>query len=381
MHLGPIPDAADAADRADWEARAGQVAAHREAVGWTHPEQPLGRMPGTTTTERRISYVTAWEALDRPRDLLAEAEMTTGRLYTRLRAWDNAEASAPPQVDNALRSFERQAEDARQAAALAEAQGRHQDAQELREEAATAGANVEILTEAATVREQWYDLEIATQGNADAARAELKSRGIDPDHEPDRTTAQEWLDAEADARRADDEHRTITDLDLEDPTQAAEAAWSIPDPRSPELATDLPKPQPITEIDDAGQQNEQPALPGLDQGRKRAVNNARTRLGPSLSVRQVQALVVTSSLAATLAADRISQEAAHKSYDAEHRIVDSLAAGRRRREAADLDHTIATNTGMHTDHGTDYAADTGSDGYGIDSGADDDKDRGAEIEL
>jgi hypothetical protein len=39
MSLGPVPDPTDVEDRADWEHRAGQVAAHREAVGWTHPEQ------------------------------------------------------------------------------------------------------------------------------------------------------------------------------------------------------------------------------------------------------------------------------------------------------------------------------------------------------
>ena len=376
MHLGPVPDPADTADRADWEARAGRVAAHREAVGWTHPEQPLGRMPGTTTTERRISYVTAWDALDRPADLLAEADMTTGRLYTHLRAWDNAAASAPPNVDDALRAAEREGEDTRQAAALAEAQGRHDEAQALREQAVTAAANVEILSEAAAVRDQWYEQGLPTQGNAAAARAELKSRGIDPNREPDRTTAQEWLAAEADARQADDEHRTITELDLEDPTLTADAAWGIPDPRSPEQAPELPKPQPITEIDDPGQLNEQAILPGLEPGRKRPANNARTSLSPSLNVRQVQALVVTSSLAAALAADRISQEAAHKSYEAEHRVLDSLAAGRRRRDAADLDHAIATSTDLGADAGWDADA-----GYGIDSGTDDDKGRGAEIEL
>jgi hypothetical protein len=381
MHLGPVPDQADTADRADWEHRAGQVAAHREAVGWTHPEQPLGRMPGTTTTERRTSYVVAWHALNRPPDLLAEADMTTGRLYTRVRAWDNAEAAAPPNVDDALRAAEREAEETRQAAALAQAQGRATDAAQLREQEADAAAHVEVLTEAAARREQWYDLEIVTQGNADAARAELKSRGIDPDREPDRITAEEWLATEADARRADDEHRTITEHDIDDPAVTAELARRLPDPNSPELATDLPKPRPIAEVDDAAQAHRQEALPGLEPGgQRRSVNNARTSLGPSLSVRQIEALVATSSLAALLAADQISQEAAHNAYDAEHRVIDSRAAGRRRRQAADLDHTITTGTDLANDHGaeTGWAADAG---YGLDTGPEDDKGQGAEIEL
>jgi hypothetical protein len=95
QHLGPVPDPGDVADRADWERRAGQVAAHREAVGWTHPDQVLGRMPGTTTTERRTSYVTAWHALGRPDQALTEAAMSEGQLRARKRAWDNAQAWAP----------------------------------------------------------------------------------------------------------------------------------------------------------------------------------------------------------------------------------------------------------------------------------------------
>ncbi len=99
---GRCPTAADAADRPDWEHRAGQVAAYREAVGWTDPEHALGQMPGATTTERRTTYTAAWHALGRPEERLTEAGMTEGQLRTRVRAWQNEQAWAPPNVDRAL---------------------------------------------------------------------------------------------------------------------------------------------------------------------------------------------------------------------------------------------------------------------------------------
>jgi hypothetical protein len=244
----------------------------------------------------------------------------------------------------------------------------------LREQAAAAAANVEILSEAAIRREQWYDREITTQGNADAARAELHTRGVEPDHEPDRVTTEEWLAAEADARQTDDEHRPITENDLRDPILETAAGWRVPDPRSPELAAELPKPEPIAELDQTGQA----PTPGLQAGRKQRANNAHTSLGPSLAVRQIEALVATSSLAAALAADQISQEDTHNAYEAEHRVIDSLAAGRRRRDATDLDHAIATGTALGDDHGA--GMDSGRD-VGAEYGIDDDKGQGAEIEL
>src|SRR6185503_8875610 len=54
----------------------------------------------------------------------------------------------------------------------------------------------------------------ATLAAAEAARAELRERGIEPGHEPDRVTAEEWLAAEDRARREDDPHRRVTEIDV-----------------------------------------------------------------------------------------------------------------------------------------------------------------------
>jgi hypothetical protein len=347
--LGPVPDEADAEDRADWEQRAGQVAAHREAVGWDHPEQALGRMPGTTTTERRTSYVTAWDALGRPEQALTAAGMSEGQLRARKRAWDNAQAWAPPNVDPALRDAEHTAQRARQDAALARAENRLEDAERLAADAEQAAWTVERLTKAADARAKWFKATTMTHVHGDAAQAEADRRGIDLASEPDRTTAEEWLAADREARTSDDAHRTITETDLHDPEATAHAAWSVPDPRSPELATDLPRPGPGTDQAEPGQG----MIPGLDAGEKRPRNAAGTVVEPSVTAAQAEALAATAALVTAITADHASEDAAHLAAEQEHREIDSLEAGRRRRDAAELDHTITTGHDA-TETGTEY---------------------------
>ena len=112
LSLGPVPPAEDATDRADWERRAGAVAAYREAAGWDAPDRPLGRMPGVASTERRALFATAHEALGRPEASLDEAAMSDGQLLARVRAWQREQAWAPPHADDALRAAELAAEQA-----------------------------------------------------------------------------------------------------------------------------------------------------------------------------------------------------------------------------------------------------------------------------
>jgi hypothetical protein len=360
--LGPVPDAAEAADRADWEHRAGLVAAHREAVGWTHPQAPLGQLPGTTTTERRTSYVAAWQALGRPAERLTEAEMSEGRLRARHRAWENAQAWAPPNVDPALREAEETAENARQAAALADAEGRAEDAEQLRAQAQDAALRVQTLTEAADARGRWLADVAETQVNGEAADDELHARGITLGDEPDRTTAEEWLAAEAEARAADDEHRPITEADLRDHVRAAEADWSLPEPRSPELAADLPRPEPIAMADEPIQE----PLPGLEP--RRRTGSARTVLGPSIGARQLEALAATTALTTAITADRISEQAAHEQSEQESRAIEAAEAGRRRREAAELDEGLAAGKNA-ADQGLDFTNEPHFDALGLDDEA------------
>ena len=351
--LGPVPSAEDVEDRADWEHKAGQVAAHREAVGWDHPDQPLGRMPGTTTTERRTSYVAAWDALDRPEPALTEAGMSEGQLRVRKRAWDNAQAWAPANVDPALRDAELAAQQARQDAALARAENRLEDAERLAAEAEQTAWTVERLTKAADARAKWFKDTTMTHVAGDAAQAEADRRGIDLDHEPDRTTAEEWLTAEHQARAADDERVELAETELHDHEATTHAAWSIPDPRSPELAADPPRPNQVAEQEEPGQAT----LPGLQVEETRPKNDrenaSRTVIEPSVTAAQAEALAATAALVTAITADHTSEEAAHLAGEQEHREIDSLEAGRRRRDAAELDNAITTGHDT-TETGTEY---------------------------
>jgi hypothetical protein len=333
--LGPVPAAEHEQDRADWEAKAAAVAAHREAVGYTDPRRPLPRMPGLSATERRASYAAAWHALGRPKLELAEAQMSSGQLLARSRAWQRAKAAAPPNVDAHLKAAETKAETARQAAARATAESRHGDAARHRGDAAEARASVANYTEQARERADWVGHVMVTQVNGEAAEHELSARGITPGDEPDRTTTEEWLAHQGEHEAIEDAHRPITEDDI---TRVPEAdrravdAWSLPDQRAPEL----------------------------DQHTQRTDRALRH---PSPQIAALGALVTAANLTVDqYLADQRSQEAAHEAAEAEHLHLDALEAGRRRREAAHLDHAIT--------HGHDLEA-------GIDAG----HDAGSEAEL
>ena len=75
-------------ERAAWERRAGTVAAHRELTGHDDPERALGDAPKPGQVETYASWRAAWLALGRPKADADELEMTDGRLYARVRAYD-----------------------------------------------------------------------------------------------------------------------------------------------------------------------------------------------------------------------------------------------------------------------------------------------------
>jgi hypothetical protein len=81
-------------DRADWEHRAGWVAAYREQWGWTHPYEPIGPRPGQHSPEARASWQAAAEALGyQPGSL---REHSDGKLWAWRSAFAREMAWAPP---------------------------------------------------------------------------------------------------------------------------------------------------------------------------------------------------------------------------------------------------------------------------------------------
>lgn len=221
--LGPTPT--DPMDRLDWQDRAGRIALHREVADHTDPTQPISRCPAPGLVEQVAIWHDAWGALGRPELARAEAEMTDGRLLTRVRAGTLAETQAPTYLGEHLRTAAVTALDRAQDATFLNARATltddpdqqadlHTEATQARMAAALADHDRTRLTEIDDARRQWLDANALTLAHAEAARAELRERGLDPGHEPDQVTATDWLTAEDTARREDDLHRPITETDL-----------------------------------------------------------------------------------------------------------------------------------------------------------------------
>ncbi|SCL17774.1 conjugative relaxase domain-containing protein, TrwC/TraI family [Micromonospora nigra] len=229
--LGPLP--ADMAERMEWEHRASQIAAYREACEFDDQAVVLPPSPGISSTEKRAAWHEAWRAAGRPEAGQEEQDLSDGALRVRVKAWQREQAWAPQFVDSEMRATGRQAAQHRQDAAVLRAQAEvEQDpvvaAQmlaEADEKAALAGmlADVEQDMElAAEARAAWFLEVAATREAAERAQAELAARGRDVGGEDDRVTADEWLAVHAEAMAAEDPHRPVTELDVVDGDQAAE---------------------------------------------------------------------------------------------------------------------------------------------------------------
>ena len=365
--LGPVPG--DDAARADWITRAGTVAAHREATGWAHPQQPISTMPGLAATERRASHTAAWEALGRPEAGLDESAMTEGQLRIRVRAGEVERAWAPPHADAALKATETEHEAARQAAALTRARaehatqaGQHDHAARLAAEAAAheqtaaiKAAAIEPLRAAADTRARWAAASAVTFEEDRRAQTELTRRGLSIGDEPDRTTTDTWLADEQAARQADDAYRTITETDLLDHTtrdsdaaehedhdsaaQATGQAWTEPADHDTAETPAVELPAAVDQDETAAELAPDAGERGWGQGR----SPAHAVITENPSVQEIETAATLTAAALDTLADRASQEASH------HDLADiddtaageSDEAGRRRRESADAHATEA----------------------------------------
>ena len=229
--LGPVPtgDTAEAiVARQEWEHRAGWAAAYRELVGHTDEDDALGTAPGGGRVEHRMLYRAAHEALDLPEAGDEEAGMTTGRLRCRAAAYERERSWAPRWVEDELAAtherHQRLTADATVWDAHADAPDiAAEDAAQLRADAAKAREEAAQLAEQITDLErvdhawaQWYTDTAVTRDLAERSRHELRSRGVDLDNPPDRTTAAEWLDAHHAAQADEERYATVTEDDILD---------------------------------------------------------------------------------------------------------------------------------------------------------------------
>lgn len=252
--FGPVPD--DAAERLDWEHRAGVVAAHRELTEHTDETRPIPQSPPPGMTEHRASWDAAWRALGRPEYGRDEAEMTEGQLRVRVKAWDREQTWAPAYVGTELQrtaqSAARYRQDAVMAAARAEAEADGDRRQELLAEAEQYAALADVLDEAERQldladegRGAWYAHTAPTRQAAERASTELSERGIDPTPAEGGVTAAEWLEAERTARIEDDPHRPITEASFVDADESSQDRQTAdPEPTSEATNDELTVPLP-----------------------------------------------------------------------------------------------------------------------------------------
>jgi conjugative relaxase-like TrwC/TraI family protein len=212
--LGPVPD--DHTARADWAGRAGRIDVVREATGWDDPSIPLGRSPGVSTPEKRLTWSQAWAAAGMPEEKRPAADLSDGQLRVRIAAGERVNAHAPAAIYEQQRMREQQAADAARDAVLARTHARDEEAARLHQEAASARADADRLDLVNQARGEWLLAHAETLRAADDARGEADRRGLNLDHEPDQDTAENWLAHQRAAEQSDETHRAITDADVTD---------------------------------------------------------------------------------------------------------------------------------------------------------------------
>lgn len=252
--LGPLPQ--DPGQRAEWEHKAGYVAAYRELTGYDSEADPLGFAPGAGMPEKQALWRAAHAALDMPDALVEEQQLTEGQLRLRLRAYHRETTWAPRYVAEELEATraheQRLRHDATLWAAHADAATDPTQAQQLRAAAAQAHAEAEVLKHQADdldaadiARGAWYTATAVTRELARRASIELSARGVDLTNPEDLTTAPDWLAAHRAEQATEDLHREIhdefeldtTDLDERPPVDTERALeTAVPDIREISVA-------------------------------------------------------------------------------------------------------------------------------------------------
>ena len=205
--LGEAPLANPAA-RADWQARAGAVAAARELTGHADPVEPLGAAPAQGAAELLAAYRTASEALGITPDEQELREADDGELRARQTDYERELAWAPAYVAPDLRETIEAKADAQAEAVTAWAEADHTGSADASDRAAQATVRgMELaerhaaLAEADDARRGWSDVTTRSQAAAIAATAELERRHPDePPRQAPGEPAADTSSAEAVAR-------------------------------------------------------------------------------------------------------------------------------------------------------------------------------------
>lgn len=200
--LGPVPE--DAAERLEWERRAGAVEMYRETYGAPGDQSVIGRPPANGAVVQHAAWDAAYEALgpsDQERSL---AGMSDRDLIDAVDTWHRHQEWAPRYVAEEMGTTSQSQASMMQDAELTRERARlepDQDARDLLLQEAAGleslaheqSARMASLEEIQAARDLFWQRTSAVRENADAALGELDRRGIDIGEERrNRRTIREW---------------------------------------------------------------------------------------------------------------------------------------------------------------------------------------------
>ncbi len=180
-HLGQLDPAASPALRAEWERRAGAVAAYREAAGITDPEQAVAVEPHAGNPELETARRASLYALEIRDEAEVMAGMSRGELEALVSEGDRARAAAPADASERLRLTGQAQADTWAQAAQARVRGEVAEAESAEHLAGTLGAEHARLEGTMAAYEQWSDASAPTRDAAGKAAAELARRRPEPE--------------------------------------------------------------------------------------------------------------------------------------------------------------------------------------------------------
>ena len=186
--LGPVPD--DAAERLEWERRAGAVAMYRETYGTPDDRTLIGRPPADGAVVQHAAWEAAWEALGPDENLRRLAGMSNQELTDAVATWQRYQEWAPRYVAEEMRTTALTEAALRRNAALARESGRLEPTPEAQDAAERHAAGLAALADAQAGRMQaleeiqgardlYWERTTPVRENADAALGELARRGVE----------------------------------------------------------------------------------------------------------------------------------------------------------------------------------------------------------
>lgn len=213
---------------ADWQQRAGIVAAYREVTGVTSQTHPIGPPP-SGNAQVREAFQAAVTALALPDDAALLRAMGRGELEAAVDQHDRAAALAPPDVQAEIGQRTAEWEDAQIRAHIAGGV-RDADAQAQAEaEAEDAAADLARLAVADAARREWTEAHAGLAARAEAAERELRARSLDERIPARDTEAGDTAEASGHERQAETEaefldrlHRTVHGPEAEPEAESAQ---------------------------------------------------------------------------------------------------------------------------------------------------------------